>query len=124
LLRPDHPVSIDHICPSAICYLWVGVDELLDTLNPWDLFFFSVFSLVGSKTVCASFDDAAVVNLDPFSMSSFLSLPFPTIGKLACLFFDIFYYDSAVENSQTKDHLLFFLLLTFVNKAFSENGGP
>jgi hypothetical protein len=40
-------------------------------------------------------------------MSSFLSLPFPTIGEFACLFFDFFFY-SMVENSQTKGHLLVF----------------
>jgi hypothetical protein len=42
-------------------YLWVVVDELLDILYPWNFFFLAVLSLLGSKTVCASFDDAAVV---------------------------------------------------------------
>jgi hypothetical protein len=33
-------------------------------------------------------------------MSSFLSLPLPTIGEFACLFFDIYF--STVENSRSE----------------------
>ncbi len=74
LVGPNHlvtilfgPHSISHVFLPAIWlhwYLWVVADTLFNILYPLDLFFFAILSLVGTKTVSASFDDSTVVQLD------------------------------------------------------------